>query len=256
MILIPGLILAHTNYLAISDNSYKLVWSDEFNYKGHPDPKKWSYEVGKIRNNELQFYTENRLENARVEAGNLVLEARKEEFKGSHYTAASLITLDKFNFQYGRVEVRAKLPGGMGSWPAIWLLGADRNIVSWPRCGEIDIMEHIAYERSTIYGTVHQSSPDGKGHVSKGGTANISDPTADFHVYALEWSPQSLDFFVDHDKYFSFPYQGPANWTFDRPMYLLINYAIGGSWAGRNGVDENAFPQKYLIDYVRIYQRK
>lgn len=244
------------HYIAISDQPLKLVWSDEFNYRGHPDPKKWSYEVGLIRNKEPQYYTSNRLENARVENGNLVIEARKEDFKGSKYTSASLITDGKFQFQYGRLEVRAKLPGGMGSWPAIWMMGVDRSIVGWPRCGEIDVMEHIAYEPQRIYSTVHQIGVDGTGHVSNGKTLDVSDPTEGFHVYALDWTPRSLEFSVDDKKFFTFPYQGPAHWTFDSPMYLLINLAVGGAWAGRNGIDDRSFPQQYLIDYVRVYQRK
>ncbi len=245
----------YTNILAISETQYKLVWSDEFNGRGRPDPKKWDYEYGKVRNNEPQFYTRNRRENSRVEGGNLVLEARKEEFEGSHYTGASLITLNKFHFQYGKVEVRAKLPGGMGTWPAIWMMGADRPQVGWPRCAEVDIMEHIAYEPSTIFGTLHQISPDGKGHVSKGGTTKIPDATEQFHVYGLEWTPKAMKMMVDDNVYFEYPYQGPTSWTFDRPMYLLINFAIGGAWAGKNGIDDSCFPQKFLIDYVRVYQR-
>jgi len=243
-------------YIAISSGEYKLVWADEFNYHGRPDPKKWDYEAGFVRNKEPQFYTRNRRENARVEGGYLVIEARKEPFDSASYTSASLITLGKFQFQYGKVEVRAKLPSGRGSWPAIWMMGADRPLVGWPRCGELDIMEHIAHEPSTIYGTIHQISPDGKGHVSKGGKAEIPTATSDFHVYGMEWTPKAIKFTVDDQPYFDFPYDGPTHWTFDRPMYLLINLALGGNWAGKFGIDDNMFPQQFLIDYVRVYQMK
>ncbi len=242
--------------IAINSAGYSLVWADEFNYRGHPDRKKWDYEQGLVRNNEPQFYTKSRLENARVENGCLVLEARKEDFQGSKYTSASLITLGKFQFQYGRVDVRAQLPQGMGAWPAIWMLGADRTTIGWPRCAELDIMEHIAYEPNRIYGTLHQIAPDGNGHVSKGGTVDIDDPTKAFHIYSVVWSPKSIDILVDDKPFFTYPYKGPSTWTFDRPMYLLINLAIGGAWAGRHGIDDTSFPQKYLVDYVRVYQQR
>ena len=241
---------------AISEREYKLVWSDEFNYHGRPDPKKWDYEVGLVRNKEPQFYTKDRRDNARVEGGYLVIEAWKQPYKGADYTSASLITLGKFEFQYGKVEVRAKLPGGRGSWPAIWMMGADRPLVGWPRCGELDIMEHIAHEPSTIYGTIHQISPDSKGHVSLGGKTDIPTATSEFHIYGMEWTPKEIKFLVDGQAYFDLPYDGPTHWTFDRPMYLLINLALGGNWAGKFGIDDSMFPQQFLIDYVRVFQKK
>ncbi|GAB4464462.1 MAG: hypothetical protein OHK0029_34460 [Armatimonadaceae bacterium] len=236
-----------------SSGDWKLVWSDEFNYSGLPDPKKWDYEVGLIRNKELQYYTKNRRENVRVENGNLVIEARKEPFEGSAYTSGSINTLGKFGFQYGRVEVRAKLPNALGTWPAIWMMGVDRTVVGWPRCGEIDIMEHVAHNPGVIHATLHQIN-DMKKNWSIGKTIPVPDYADQFHVYTAEWHPDRLEFFVDDKSYFTYPYEGPSRWTFDKPFYLLINLAIGGSWGGQKGVDETAFPQKYLVDYVRIYQ--
>jgi beta-glucanase (GH16 family) len=238
-----------------SSPDWKLVWSDEFDYNGLPNSKKWDYEVGKIRNNEAQYYTKARKENARVEDGKLIIEGRKEEYKGSHYTAASLITLGKFSFQYGRVEVRAKLPKARGTWPAIWMMGEDHPLVGWPRCGEIDIMEHVGFNPGFIHGTIHQIN-DEKKHWSKGEIVKVPDCTDAFHTYGLEWSKEGLTIFIDDNRYFEFPYQGPGKWTFDRKMYLLINLAIGGQWGGANGIDEAAYPQRYEIDYVRVYQRK
>lgn len=234
---------------------WTLVWGDEFGRSGLPNAKKWDYETGLVRNKELQFYTSRRKENARVEGGKLVIEARKEPFRGATFTSASLVTLGRFTFQYGRVEVRAKLPKALGTWPAIWMMGADRSVVGWPRCGEIDVMEHVAHNPGVIHGTVHQLKAEGSGYWSKGDKTEVPDCTDAFHVYALEWSKAGLDWFVDDRKYFSFPYEGPAKWTFDRPMYLLINLAIGGTWGGAKGVDEAAFPQRYEVDYVRVYRR-
>lgn len=237
-----------------SPAGWSLIWSDEFNGRGLPDPKKWDYEVGLVRNKEAQYYTKARLENARVLGGRLIIEARREPFQGSEYTSASLITLGKFAFQYGRVEVSAKLPKGLGTWPAIWMMGEDRSQVGWPRCGEIDIMEHVAHNPKTIHATIHQIK-DGGGHWSKGGTMTLDTYGDRFHVYAMEWSKEKLDFFVDDKLYFTFPYEGPSKWTFDRRMYLLINLAIGGAWGGAKGIDASAFPQRYEVDYVRIYQK-
>ena len=236
-----------------SKPGWTLVWNDEFDRPGLPDPKKWGYEVGLIRNKELQFYTNGRKENARVEGGKLIIEARKEDFQGSHYTSASLNTLGKFAFEYGRVEVRAKLPRTLGSWPAIWMLGEDRTTVGWPRCGEIDIMEHVQHTPGMIHATVHQSK-DGGGHQSKGDKIKIDDYVDTFHVYAMEWMKTGLEFFVDDRSYFTYPYEGPSTWTFDRRMYLLLNLAIGGSWGGQKGVDEFGFPCRMEVDYVRVYK--
>lgn len=232
---------------------WKLVWSDEFNGRGLPDPKKWDYEVGLIRNKEAQYYTKARKENVRCENGRLIIEDRKEPFEGAEYTSGSINTLGKFTFQYGRVEVSAKLPKALGTWPAIWMMGEDRPEVGWPRCGEIDIMEHVAHNPTQIHATVHQAK-DGGGFWSKGGTMKLPTYGDEFHTYAMEWSKEKLVFFVDDKAYFTFPYEGPSKWSFDRKMYLLLNLAIGGTWGGEKGIDAEAFPQRYEIDYVRIYQ--
>ncbi len=246
-------LIAAVTLLQSPKTEWKLVWSDDFKRNGLPDPKKWGYEVGLVRNNEAQYYTDRRRENARIEGGKLILEARREEFKGSHYTSASINTFGKFTFQYGRVEVCAKLPKTRGSWPAIWMMGEDIPMVGWPRCGEIDIMEHVQQTPGTIYSTVHQAK-DGGGHQSKGGKMQIDDYADSFHVYGMEWSKSGLDFFVDSKPFFSFPYAGPSTWAFDRKMYLMLNLAIGGSWGGENGIDEEKFPCRMEVKYVRIYQ--
>jgi beta-glucanase (GH16 family) len=234
-----------------------LVWSEEFAVDGLPDSANWSYEVGQIRNQEAQYYTAGRLENARVEGGCLVIESRKENYAGAKYTSASVNTLGKRKFFQGRIEVRAKIPTGIGSWPAIWMMGTDIDQVGWPECGEIDIMENVGYEPDTIYATVHTpGSVNDPGLVVKGGHIDIASPFADFHIYAVEWRADRLDFFVDDQKYFTYKkdVRYPDTWRFDKPFYVLLNTAIGGTWGGAQGIDDAIFPLKYVIDYVRYYQ--
>jgi beta-glucanase (GH16 family) len=250
---------------------WKLVWSDEFDYEGMPDGKKWDYEEGFIRNSEMQYYTRARLENARVENGFLVIEGRKEQFRNpgyksdspkwkdqrefASYTAASLVTLNKAGWKYGRIEVRAKLPQGKGVWPAIWTMGVSRTEIGWPRCGEIDIMEFVGKDPNGMHANAH-FAVDGK-HTSKAGKLRTDKPYADFHVYAIEWYEDRIDFFFDDIKYHTFPIdeagKGEDN-PFRKPHYLLINLALGGSWGGP--IDDSMLPQKYLIDYVRVYELK
>ncbi len=242
---------------------WKLVWSDEFDYTGLPDPKKWDYEEGYIRNKEEQYYTRGRPENARVENGMLVIEGRKEQFKlpakrgdkeFADYTAASLITKNKASWTYGKIEVRAKLPQGKGVWPAIWMLGDNIRPVGWPACGEIDIMEFVGKEPDLVHATVHFQK-DGK-HKSSGNRITVEKPFDDFHVYAVEWYPDRMDFLFDGKKYHTFAIDQADNKDqnpFRKPQYLLINLALGGSWGGK--IDDSVLPQKYLIKYVRVYQQ-
>jgi beta-glucanase (GH16 family) len=265
-------LLAALSLAAQDSTKWELVWSDEFDYTGLPDAANWDYEVGYIRNRELQYYTKARKENARVEDGNLVIEARKEALpnprykegsknwkearKETEYTAASLITLNKASWQYGRIEVRAKLPKGKGVWPAIWMMGTNRGKISWPRCGEIDIMEFVGKAPNWVHGTVHFGNEQGK-HRSKGGKQKAEAPYDAFHVYAIEWNEKRIDFFFDTTKYFGFDLDQaniPDGNAFRKPFYLLINFAVGGSWGGQ--VDPAVFPSKYLIDYVRVYRAK
>jgi beta-glucanase (GH16 family) len=230
---------------------YSLVWSDDFNYEGLPDPAKWDYEEGFVRNHESQYYTRARLENARVENHQLIIEGRKEEYKNAHYTSAALITKGKESWTYGRIEVRAKLPHGKGQWPAIWMLGTSGG---WPAGGEIDIMEFVGKEPDFVHATIHYRK-DGK-HASNGKQLKVDQPWNDFHVYAVEWTPDRLDFYYDQTKYQSVPVsvaddQGQN--PFRKAQYLLINLAMGGSWGGP--IDDSLLPQKFVIDYVRVYQK-
>ena len=235
---------------------WSIVFADEFDAPGALDPAKWGYEIGYVRNDEKQYYT-SRAENVRAEGGNLVIEGRKEAYQGYGYTSASINTRGRFEFQYGRVEVRAKLPTGNGTWPAIWMLGTNISQVGWPTCGEIDIMENVGFEPTRIHGTVHTAAYNHAQGTAKGASVTIANPGEDFHVYAMEWYPDHIDVFVDGQKYFTFRNEGTGSrtWPFDKPQYLLINLAIGGSWGGQKGIDDSRFPHKYLVDYVRIYKQ-
>lgn len=251
LIALPMLACCHTE----AQSERKLVWAEEFDYSGTPDPKKWTYEEGFIRNNEAQFYTR-RAENASVANGYLTITARKESYQNAAYTSASLHTQGLYEFQGGRIEVRAKLPEGRGVWPAIWTLGANRSKVGWPVCGEIDIMEFVGYEPGKVYANVHTGDYNHTKGTGRGGSIDVSQPFADFHVYAVEWRDDRMDFFFDNQKYFSCirKGEGVGEWPFNAPQYLIINLAIGGAWGGQKGIDDAIFPVEYKIDYVRIYQ--
>lgn len=234
---------------------FVLAFSDEFETPGSLDPAKWGYEIGYIRNDEKQFYT-SRSENVRAEGGSLVIEARKEAYQGYGYTSASVNTLGRFEFRYGRVEVRAKLPTGNGSWPAIWMLGTNRLQVGWPSCGEIDIMENVGFDPLRIHASVHTAAYNHTIGTQKTASVTIASPWDDFHVYAMEWSADRIEVFVDGQKYFTFRHEGTGTrtWPFDKPQYLLVNLAIGGGWGGQRGIDDALFPKRYLVDYVRVYR--
>lgn len=249
------LLLALRAVTPVCAADWKLVWSDEFDKDGLPDPAKWGNESGFVRNHELQYYTVSRPENARIENGTLIIEARKEEFKNAHYTSASLTTQGKASWTYGRIEMRAKLPTGRGIWPAFWMLGTDVREMGWPGCGEIDIMELVGFHPETVEAHCH-TAKFSKGQ-AKGDRITVSKPWEDFHVYATEWYPDRIDFFVDDRKYFTFANDGTGEkaWPYDKPEYMILNTAIGGQWGGQQGIDDGIFPQKYVIDYVRVYQK-
>ncbi len=238
------------------DPQWRRTWGDEFDAPGLPDPDKWDYEVGFIRNREKQYYTRARRENARVEDGMLVIEARKEPYENAEITSASLHTRGKQHFQYGRIEVRAKLPTGRGTWPAIWMLGTNIREVGWPTCGEIDIMENVGFDPDRIHANIHTRAYNHVRGTGKGNRLLADKPYEKFHLYALEWYPDHMDFFLNGEKYFTFANEGTGNdtWPYDKPHYLILNLAIGGAWGGQKGIDDAIFPQKYLIDYVRAYE--
>jgi len=257
LIRLIAMLLCGFQTILIKAQTKELVWFDEFDYTGLPASDKWGYDVGGSGwgNNELQYYTENRTENARVENGNLIIEAHKENYGGKSYTSARLLTKAKGDWKNGRLEVKAKLPGGKGTWPAIWMLPTDWVYGGWPASGEIDIMEYVGYDPGVVHGTVHTQAFNHSIGTQQGNSINVADAESNFHVYAIEWDQDKIDFFVDDTKYFTFTNQGGwEKWPFDQRFHLLLNIAVGGDWGGVQGVDDNIFPVKMEVDYVRVYQ--
>lgn len=239
------------------EKKYELVWSDEFDYTGIPDSTKWTCETGGHGwgNNELQYYTKNRLENARVENGVLTIEARKENFEGKQYTSTRLISRGKGDWQYGKIDVRAKLPKGLGTWPAIWML-ASTNPLKWPDDGELDIMEHVGYNQGFVHASVHTKKYNHVIGTQRTDTIFVADCSENFHVYGIEWNKDWVKVFLDGKQFFEFANEGSGYdaWPFDNKMFLLLNIAVGGNWGGQKGVAEDIWPQKMEVDYVRVYQ--
>jgi beta-glucanase (GH16 family) len=236
----------------------KLVMADEFSVNGAPDSKIWGYDIGTGSNGwgngELQYYT-NRTENVTVQNGYMIITAKKESFNGSSYTSARLLTKGKFEQAYGRYEARIKVPYGQGIWPAFWMLGANSATVAWPKCGEIDIMEFRGQNPTTILGTVHGPGYSGGNAISKSYTLVNDRFDTSFHIYGIEWGPNYINFYVDDVLYNQItPADVPGEWVFDKPFYIIINLAVGGSFVGAPN-NETVFPQSMLIDYVRVYKQ-
>ena len=253
-----------TKPLLETGGRWRLVWSDEFNYSGLPDPSKWDYEVGGggWGNDEQQYYTSQRKENARVENGKLIIEARQEQWIGRDYTSARLVSKGKGDWTYGRFEAKAKLPFGAGTWPAIWMMPSLNSYGrSWPTNGEIDLMEHVGFDSNVVHATVHTALYNHSIGTQK--TEKISVPTATsaYNVYAIEWTPEEIRWYVNDNLYFTFKNERLSNanadfrqWPFDKPFYLILNIAVGGNWGGQRGIDKSIWPQRLEVDYVRVYQ--
>lgn len=243
--------------LTVSAQKYVQVWGDEFNTPGLPDSTKWGYEIGKIRNAELQYYTSKRLENARIEDTVLIIEARKEKYSGADYTSASLISRGIGDWKYGKIEISAKVPTGKGTWPAIWMLPTNSEY-GWPASGEIDIMEYIGVEPQKLHYTCHFEGTNGTGHQASGtGSTYITNPYNQFIKFTLVWTPDKIEWFANDRKFHEYKKQSTFDyrrWPFDKEFYLILNLAYGGSWGGYAGVDDTKLPHKFLIDYVRVYQ--
>ncbi len=240
------------------DTTRKLVWSDEFNKDGAPDSTKWAYNIGTGSNgwgnNEAQFYT-NELSNARIENGKLIIEARKENKGGKSYTSARLITLGKTTWTYGRIEVRAKIPKGFGTWPAIWMLGENINSVGWPACGEIDIMEHVGKDQDVMFWSIHTKRLNWTLGTQQTFSKRVNGISNDFRVFKLDWTKERLQFYIDDVLYFTVNNDGRGVdfYPFIAPQYLLMNLAIGGNFGGST-IDDSIFPVRMEVDYVRVYQ--
>lgn len=242
---------------ATPDLNGVLIWSDEFNGSSL-NSNSWTYETGSggWGNNELQNYTSG--DNVHFENGNLVITARKvnEDKTAGSYTSSRIVTWRKKEFQYGRVEVRAKLPSGTGVWPAIWMLGTNMDVAGWPACGEIDIMEYVGYQPNTVHMAVHTTS--GYGDNCSKFQKTLSSCEEEFHIYGLIWTSEKLEFYIDVPQNVIFTYnpqvKTPENWPFDKPQFILLNLAVGGNWGGAQGIDNSIFPQTMVVDYVRVYQ--
>jgi beta-glucanase (GH16 family) len=232
-----------------------LDWSDEFDGPVL-DRTKWVPETGGNGwgNDELEFYTA-RPENVRVDGGNLVIEARREDYGGRHTTSARIKTAGKVERTFGRYEARIKVPRGQGIWPAFWLLGADVDKVGWPRCGEIDVMENIGREPNVVHGTLHGPGYSGEHGIGKPSVLERGTYADDFHVYAVEWEPREIRWYRDGILYHTArPDTVKGDWVFEHPFFVILNLAVGGAWPG-NPDATTAFPQQMLVDYVRVYRR-
>jgi len=259
--------LLATRHSSLATSSWILTWSDEFNSANGsaPDSTKWTYDLGGggWGNQELQSYT-SRTQNVQIQNGNLVITALQENYTGTdgigrNYTSARLKTQNLFTQAYGRFEARIKIPKGQGIWPAFWMLGNDIKQNGWPKCGEIDIMENIGREPGTIHGSLH--GPSSVAHTSDL-TSTVSVPAGqnypgDFHIYAIEWEPGTVRFYVDSNNYATFTQgQWPAGgqWVFDHPFFIIMNVAVGGVWPGSPDASTR-FPEQMLVDYVRVYTK-
>lgn len=255
------------------DPTLKLLWSDEFEGSGLPDAAIWSFESmgpGWV-NRELQNYTGAREENVRLENGSLIIEARRDFYEGHEYSSARIHTAGQAEFTYGRFEARAKLPRGLGTWPAIWMMPGDvfkyattcdaetgwiSGCNAWPNSGEIDIMEHVGYDPGVVHSTIHCAAYNWQLPLQKTAEIEVGDVFDTFHVYAVERRPDRIDAFVDGQRYFTYEKESDdwRFWPFDEPFYFILNIAVGGDWGGAQGVDPDAFPTRMEVDYVRVYE--
>jgi hypothetical protein len=235
---------------------WRLVWQDEFN-GSEVDQGKWSAEQQKSGwvNNELQSYAGFRRENVRVENGQLIIEGRRDYHEGSEYSSARIHTRFKASWTYGRMEARMLPPAGWGTWPAFWLLPEDQSR-GWPAYGEIDVMEHVGYDRNVVHATTHSTAYNWKSGVQRTARINVPGAVDGYHLYAVEWFGDRIEAYVDGVKYFTSVNngQGENHWPFNKPFHLIFNLAIGGDWGGAQGVDPNVWPQQLKVDYVRVYQ--
>jgi len=257
---------ASVSSAASPHRNWVLAWHDEFDGPNgaSPDPAKWVMESGGNGwgNDELEYYTP-RPENVRLENGNMVIEAVKEEFKGAdgvkrRFTSGRLKTQGLFSQTYGRFEARIQIPFGRGVWPAFWLLGEDYQSVGWPECGEIDIMENLNVEKSRIHGSIHGPGYSARKSLTSGFTLPQGPFSDGFHVFAVDWEPQSIRFFVDDELYATrTPADLPAGskWVFDHPFFIILNLAVGGN-SPASPDSAMPFPQRMLVDYVRVYSRR
>jgi beta-glucanase (GH16 family) len=246
--------------IAADDPGYvpnKLIWSDEFDSTSL-NTDNWTNETDVDVNNEWQKYTNG--DNLTIKDGILTITAKKVGAGQNKYdyTSGRINSNGKREFRYGRMEIRAKLPVGLGTWPATWMLGTNIGTAGWPACGELDIMEHVGYDPLWIQGSVH--SPSSYGNTVNYGRFKVSDCESAFHIYGITWTPSKIEYYVDDPLLPYYTYnpstKDASTWPFDKPCFFIINLAIGGSWGGAQGVDDSIFPVEMQVDYVRVYNYK
>ena len=236
---------------------WELVWQDEFEGTAGqlPDSSKWGYDIGTDWGNAQLEYDTDRPENVSLDGeGNLAIVARQESYRGSAYTSARILTKDKFEITYGKIEARIQLPWGQGLWPAFWLLGNDIETVGWPACGEIDIMEYRGQDVNTVSGTVHGPGYSGGGGIGADYDLPSGRFDTEFHTFTLEWGINYMKWYVDGVLFLSLvPDSLPGDWVYDHPFFIILNVAVGGNYVGSPN-QYTVFPQTMLVDYVRVYQ--
>jgi beta-glucanase (GH16 family) len=259
-------ITAGTDEPLVRPADAKLVWSDEFDTDGLPDPKRWAYDTARNKlgwhNEEKQYYAAARPENVRVAGGRLIITATAERLAdkpdhgGQDYASTKLFTKGIADWRYGFFEIRAKLPCGRGIWPAIWMLASDDS-KGWPAMGEIDIMEHVGWDNGRVHGTVHTGAYNHVSNTQKGSNVVIPDVCEAFHTYQLDWNADRILIGIDgraHMRFENDKKGDPQTWPFGTPEYLILNVAVGG-WGGQKGIDPKAFPAAMEVDWVRVWQR-
>lgn len=243
------------------------VWCEEFNYEGLPDDNKWSYDVGGEGwgNNELQYYTSKDRDNAYVANGYLTIEAKQENIGSNKYSSARLVSKNKGDWTYGKFQIRARVPGGRGTWAAAWMLPTENNYgdAYWPDNGEIDIMEYVGYDRNKLHSTIHTEAYNHMKGTQVGQSKVVDNMEEEFHLFEMEWEPNIIRYFIDGDEFYRIAYDPEKSkniepwqaWPFDQKFFIILNLAVGGNWGGAAGVDPNLDHMKYEIDYVRVYQK-
>jgi beta-glucanase (GH16 family) len=236
---------------------YKLLWQDIFEKDGLPNQEIWHFETGGhgFGNHEAQYYTD-RLKNAFVKEGLLNIVAYKEDFLSNHYTSAKLTTYQKKHIMHGRIEVKAKLPRGIGTWPAIWMLGVNFREVGWPLCGEIDLLEHVGHNENEVHFSLHSKNNHFTQNNQKFKVYRQDDLVEDFHEYSMDWDEHKITFYLDKKEIVTF-YKNENDdvetWPFNQPFYLILNIALGGTWGGP--IDDSIFPTVFQFEYVKVYER-